>query len=50
MQPRSVKGTGHVVSTEEKKTSWGSLKETAGLENLGIDGKIPHNTGRLMAS
>lgn len=45
MQSRRVKGTGQVVSMEEKKTSWRSLKERATLENLGIDGKIPHNTG-----
>jgi len=30
---------------EEKKTLWGGLKERAALGNLGIEGKIPHNTG-----
>jgi len=30
---------------KKKKTSWGSLKERAALENLGIDGEIQHNTG-----
>lgn len=44
MQSKRVKGTGHVVNTEEK-TSWGSLKERAVLENLGIDRKIPYSTG-----
>jgi len=44
MQSRKGRGTRHLINTEEKKTSWESLKERVALENLSIDGKIPHNT------